>query len=85
MTYEEATFIERAMDSSGYECEVLPHYSGRGMGEKETYGVVIDDDATVIITSALVYAKSFPEEVPNEFSNSEGYRRENTGRGIVLY
>jgi len=83
MTQEEAYFIQSAMHFIGHDCDVRDSYSGRGMYDKTTYAVVVDDITTIIPAVASLAADGEP--IPQEFSDSEGYREDSMGRQVVIY
>lgn len=51
MTEENAKFIKEAYDYMGEECEIRSDYSGRGMYNRTTFGVILENpvDMTAIL------------------------------------
>lgn len=88
MTKEQAEFIKEAFDYQGEDCEIRSDYSGRGMYNKTTFGIVVDRDTSLLpiviqyIKEELIGAEEDLYEAIPDFSS---FRLDNMGTRYIIY
>jgi hypothetical protein len=84
MTEEQAHFIQDAMYSEGYDCEVRDDYSGRGMYGRSCHGVVVDSP-DYILSAIVNHMKQMDTSELDEVPEVDSFRTDNMGMSYIVY
>lgn len=82
MTKNLAETIADVLDTDGYECTVLPDYSGRSMYGEETHAISVDCLERVL-SSVIRHPDYFTCDGEPDFD--EDLRWDHFGKGVVIY
>lgn len=85
MTIEQAKFLKECIEFSGEDCEVSLNYSGRGMFGRETIGVIVEDDNSLLVQVIQYIKDNLPDIKAEDIPEFSSFRRDNIGRKIILY
>lgn len=86
-----AEFLKEASENAGNECRIREDYSGRCMNGKTTCGVVVDS-VVQLLADVICYVNEqlVDEENPRAWvgllpPDSENFRMDNMGMGVIIY
>lgn len=98
MTKELAELLVEAAQNNGSEAKIRESYSGRGMYGQETFGVVVDSEASLIVDLLQYIRDNIADNEDaegNEFKTWKGkdipgleiscFRVDNLGGRVIIY
>lgn len=85
MTQTQAQFLVKVTEDCGnQEIDLRDSYSGRGMYDRTTHGVVVNS-VNVLLADCINYLRQASDEVLEEVPNFQKFSQDNMGMNTILY